>query len=814
MRITRALTGVLVAASIATLSHAQVVTQVKYLPSEYVFGTAIDGTGSVVYSVSSTNQLGTNPSYLSQIFSFDPVAGTGAQVTSFAAGVKTVSVSDDGQWLAFISDGNLTGANHDESNELFVMHPDGSGLSQVTNDTSLAGVGVLLATISGSGNRVVLLADTDPLGTNPLRKRMLYVVNRDGTGVVQLGEPVLTSAEHPVGISDDGERIVFNESAGMFTIQADGSNRQQRTAGPVGSVFISGNGDKLVYDGLNTITVVNWDGTGTVTMAPNGSAAGVTDDGLTVFYRGASSIRRINSDGTGDALVIADSGTLHFFPQGVSGDGSRLATMAPGGPVPGGSNPDGTGELVSMDETGGELQQLSSLALQAGASSLTLLSNATRMFFSSDGNYTGANPQLVPQVFTILPNGTGLAQVTNLATYGVNDFSVSDVGVTVFESVEDIAGLNPCHQYQLFRIAPGGSPTRVTNGCPSNALARFPQSKFDGQWIVFQGTYQVGSNLDGSAELFAIKSDGTGLAPITADDSSTIKEFRLNASAILPTTWIVYMSDENKDGQNPGGQYQISRIPLTGGRQRITTDPNYGSYAPDISGDANKIVFQSEADLVGENAGHLSQVFLYDVSTATFDQLTHDSCGAFDPRITRNGAWVYYTTCNALARMSLSTGVVERVQGFGNGYVQDFSPDGTGTKTALTAESILGLSANANAIFLVDQSVKPKFNIGKASPTVLSWDPDPQSKRFDVLRGNVANLSRDATNVLLGAVACLEDDSPDNDTAGNEDLVDPLPGQAFFYLYRGTVGEPPVTGSYGLGTGNRERVATTGGCNP
>src|SRR5262249_32700180 len=98
--------------------------------------------------------------------------------------------------------------------------------------------------------------------------------------------------------------------------------------------------------------------------------------------------------------------------------------------------------------------------------------------------------------------------------------------------------------------------------------------------------------------------------------------------------------------------------------------------------------------------------------------------------------------------------------------------------------------------------------------TLLSWDPDPQSKYYDVVRGNVANLTFNGTTVDLGTVTCLEDNVGAGDTTGSEDALDPAPGQVFFYLYRGTVGEPPVAGSYGQGTGSGERVGGAGGCNP
>ena len=46
------------------------------------------------------------------------------------------------------------------------------------------------------------------------------------------------------------------------------------------------------------------------------------------------------------------------------------------------------------------------------------------------------------------------------------------------------------------------------------------------------------------------------------------------------------------------------------------------------------------------------------------------------------------------------------------------------------------------------------------------------------------------------------------------DPADPAPGQAFFFLYRGSVGASAAAGSYGQGTGGKERLAGSGACNP
>ena len=86
--------------------------------------------------------------------------------------------------------------------------------------------------------------------------------------------------------------------------------------------------------------------------------------------------------------------------------------------------------------------------------------------------------------------------------------------------------------------------------------------------------------------------------------------------------------------------------------------------------------------------------------------------------------------------------------------------------------------------------------------------------RYDVIRGDVANLQHSGGNVDLGTVVCLENDSGDTNTVGFEDTANPAPGQAFFYLFRGSMGVLAGAGSYDEGSGGFERVPSAGDCSP
>src|SRR5262245_51250673 len=245
--------------------RAQVVRPVLSFPQELTASVTIDDAGSVVYAVSSSNQFGANPDYRKQILRWDPATGIGTPITDYEEGVESVSVSDDGSWLAFVSAADLLGTNHDESTELYVMHPDGTGLAQLTSMTSspFQTRGVRAAVISGSGNRIAFVGDIDPLGSNPAHTQALFVIDRVGTNLRQLRTDVsLPSELQPPAyffagrfprfdISDDGSKVVYTQSSPLqfAGINADGTGDHvfSGSADNPGAIRISGNGAKIVY---------------------------------------------------------------------------------------------------------------------------------------------------------------------------------------------------------------------------------------------------------------------------------------------------------------------------------------------------------------------------------------------------------------------------------------------------------------------------------------------------------------------------------------------------------------------------------------
>jgi subtilisin family serine protease len=101
---------------------------------------------------------------------------------------------------------------------------------------------------------------------------------------------------------------------------------------------------------------------------------------------------------------------------------------------------------------------------------------------------------------------------------------------------------------------------------------------------------------------------------------------------------------------------------------------------------------------------------------------------------------------------------------------------------------------------------------GEATTRPLLATANPLATSYDFIRGDVGSLAESSAGVSTGAVICLENDSPDGDTLGDEDTGSPAIGEAFFYLAR--FNSVAGAGQYGGSTLNRDRIPSSGDCAP
>ncbi len=861
--------------SAGLLSTAQVVYQVTDEKTSVAGPPALDDAGTILYTGSSSDSNGTNPNHTFQIIAIDPELAVVTPLTDAADGTTLlVSVSDDAQWIAFPSPSDLTGENHDQSIELFVMSSDGLQITQLTNDPMPNAGSVTGVALSGNGEWITFHANTDPLGTNPDNEEQLFIIKRDGSGFVQLTQAI-SGTFGLFSISDDGSRIVFDHSGDLtggnpdlsselFAINSDGTNLRQLTNTSIdyssGWPVLSGNGQRLAFQSNEDLTgnnlehqdeifTMDWDGTNLlqltkttvilgITGDPASQSPSITDDGQTVVFHSNHSrlFPPLNIDGNFEIFKIKTDGTdLTALTSTILEAGSFMPVIAGGGGRVGYYSIDFTDiKLKAMDGTGGTKQNL--LIFDVVMIDQPALSpDGTRAIFVRSTGLLGGG-----QLWRIESDGSDLTQVTNLSSGNPADPSIAhDRETIVFSADSDPVGNNLDSSEEIFTIKADGTGIRqLTNG-PSDTSSRSPVISDDGSVVVFDSDADLtGGNADLSREIFKIHIDGSELQQLTNGTVDTVSAHpRVDASGI----WVVFESNADLDGGNADGSYEIYRIATNGtGLQRLTSDPMLDSRRPDISNSGELIVFDSSSDPLGTNPNGNNQVFIYNIASASLQQLTSytegDSAGA---QISGNGDWIYFSS-NApifeedpdapsdLYRIPPSGLGIERVgalrAGFAGG-IGSFSfligggslqPDDSGDVTVFIGFGDL-TEANPDLlseVWFIDRNASSKMVVSKETPTTLSWIHESGPLRYDVIRGDLSLVGPgEGETIDLGPVVCLEDDSPDADTVGYEDDFEPAPGQVLFYLYRGSQGLLDGPGSYGQSSDELERQPSGGGCN-
>ncbi|MDH3283968.1 MAG: hypothetical protein OEQ13_04445, partial [Acidobacteriota bacterium] len=640
---------------------------------------AMDDAGTTVFTGSSSNAAGGNPEHAYQVVSFDAATGAETRITAAEDGVSPlVSVSDDGTWIAFVAASDMTGTNHDQSLELFVIRADGTGLAQLTSDAAVNAGSVGTAVLSGDGSRIAFLANTDPLGTNASNLTQLFVVDRVGTGLAQLTSFIDPAASFgAVSISDDGARIVFayggdplgtNADLGgeLFAIEATGTSLRQLTTTAAGfasgAPALSGDGQKAAFQSDGDLTggnaanqteifVVDWAGTGLLQLTttttifgftgdPASQAPSITDDGSTVFFQSNhstlfvnldsnSEIFRINTNGTGFQQVTSTVLELGSVFPTVSGNGNKIAFVAVDSAV----------NLQVADANGANQVVLVTYDTTFDSQPDVTPDGARIVFVRSTGLFGG------DQVWRIEADGSGLAQVTALGSGGASSPNIAGDGQTiVFSAGSNDTGGNGDQSEEIFTIgADGIGLTQLTAG-PLGTSSESPVIAADGSRVVFDSDADLtGGNADGSREIFTMLPDGTGLAQLTSGPALTAsRNPRTDASG----TVVAFESDADLDGSNADGSFEVWRVRTDGtGLTRLTGDPLLGSRLPDVSADGTTIVFVSEADLTGGNPDLNGEIFVYDGSTATMLQLTSFTAGSSGgARVSGDGAWVTFVS--------------------------------------------------------------------------------------------------------------------------------------------------------------------------
>ena len=214
-------------------------SRIAFASKDDPFGTNLDGNSEIFLYYNST---------LTQITHTTP-----DQVENrISDGNFQPSLSDDGRYIAFSSNRNLTGQNGDRNFELFVGDTIDLNVTQLTDIPGSPGA--TSAKISGDGNVIGYIRDSGSAG------RDLVLQDRRGqepSHVVANNVPTLNLA-HGRAINDDGSRIVYSAETAADSSQVflwDGRIESTRQITHLGTreqdvplqAVISGEGSRIAF---------------------------------------------------------------------------------------------------------------------------------------------------------------------------------------------------------------------------------------------------------------------------------------------------------------------------------------------------------------------------------------------------------------------------------------------------------------------------------------------------------------------------------------------------------------------------------------
>jgi Tol biopolymer transport system component len=442
----------------------------------------MSGNGEMIAFIAPGNLTGQNADGSSEVFvvSFD--GATVRQLTSNsnnAYGCKGVKISHDGQWVCFASNADLTGENADHKYELFVVKTDGTGLDQLTREDNPGGTSYQVSNvfISPDGQRVGFGSTGNPLGRNADHSKEVFIIKRDGTGLAQVTDNPDAATEFDMGQG-------MTQNGGVLLIMG--------TANPTGQN----------PDGHSEVFLVNADGSGLRQMTCDPSYESrlgtMTYDGSLFSFRSQADFTGQNADHSTEAFLMRSDGTrltqvsrcdvaATTTYDRLTGDGKRIGFTSNGNQT--GQNADGGREAFIADLRTSMPPSSIAISINNGASctnaaqvSLTLYAvGADEMQLRNDPGEWSAWGDYAPAISWMLRGGGGLKKVWLQCRDAAGNASAAVFDEIILVSFYDVPCGHPAKDYVEALLRAGiasGCSAQPPLFCPDAPITRAQMAKF------------------------------------------------------------------------------------------------------------------------------------------------------------------------------------------------------------------------------------------------------------------------------------------------------------------------------------------------
>jgi TolB protein len=515
--------------------------------------------------------------------------GTGLKLLSSNA-QDVSSVSADGNKVAFIA----TGANQSQP---LLIDSNGTELTKVSAELlSAANYAMRLGThsavsLSGNGNKMVFTSN------NPSFRDDLYIINADGTGLLNLYHNVTTM----ISTSYDGNKIAFvsygsNNNFSLCVVNSDGTEGSllSSNAEPYSGISISADGKKIAFSYMREFgTFVSE--LGKVTNVPETTATPAPN----------------NQWNTKQIMSLPSGNYIGSFC--ASSDGSKIAFTASSLNA---SYPN-IEDLYVVNSDGSGLQKLYSdieestgPSISGDGKKISFISNSDLYIINSDG--TGLT-KLIPRV-----------KFSEFSGYYFSP-AISGDGSKVAVVVEtDYSGPFAINKDLYLVNSDGTEPTKL-----SSDIISTPSISWDGSKITFlhYPHYSTGDNqLEG---VCIVNSDGTGLRQLTNKTEAIL--FRPLISGDGSKVAFTVREDRwDADGYN-----HIYVINSDGTNLRQLTNDTWNDVACSMNFNGELIAFVSKS---GQN----SEIAVINSDGSGFKEITQDFVTDSSPYINTVGSKIAF----------------------------------------------------------------------------------------------------------------------------------------------------------------------------
>lgn len=181
-----------------------------------------------------------------------------------------ISRHNQGRYVVFISDGDLTGENPDRNQEVFLWRWEwgGWGMDQVTDSDSVSGEGNDVPCTTRTGDRLAFLSNADYTGQNGDHSLEVFTWNRSSDTFTQVTNNGALAVHTSVCMDDDGKHLAFerfNIVSGSFEIHyvdLDSGTGELVAAGEafLPAVGVSGSTPVLAFESTENYVGLNGDG--------------------------------------------------------------------------------------------------------------------------------------------------------------------------------------------------------------------------------------------------------------------------------------------------------------------------------------------------------------------------------------------------------------------------------------------------------------------------------------------------------------------------------------------------------------------------